>query len=81
MRRGGVVSVEILRLASGSTVAVGDDGTAVPAAGSVGSDATSVSWVGSVATAGSATGSANSGSERLVVAVMVQTCSSCSVSP
>ena len=45
----GVILVEVSRSASGSTIVVGKDGIAVPAAGSVGSDATSVSWAASAA--------------------------------
>ena len=56
---------------------MGEYGTAVHAAGSMGSDVASVGWAGSAATAGLA----NSGSGRSVVAAMVQTCSSCNVSP
>ncbi|KAM2660526.1 hypothetical protein EV2_022931 [Malus domestica] len=78
---GEVVLVEVSRSTSGSNVIVGEDGTAVPATGSVGSDAVSVSWASTIATAGSATGLTNSGSGRSMVAAMVQTCSSCSVSP
>ncbi|KAM1909120.1 hypothetical protein ACFX1X_028938 [Malus domestica] len=81
LRRGGVVSVKVSRLASGSTVVVGKDGTVVPATGSVGSDAASIGWAGSATTAGSITGSANNGNGRSGVASMVQTYLSCSVSP
>ena len=60
---------------------MGENDTAVPAAGYVVNDAAYVGWAGSADTAGSATGSANNGRERSVVTTMVQTRLSCSVSP
>ncbi|KAM2375498.1 hypothetical protein ACFXTH_044251 [Malus domestica] len=57
---GGVVSVEVSKLTSGSTDAMGEDGITVPVVDYVGSTTAVVGWAGSTSAIGSASGSGRS---------------------